>query len=156
MWILSQPPGHLFSYAGGTQRRSHSFIDEVWQKEIKQPSSQQLAFDKTREGGCCKRAEIILIYRVCSFVSAPSSAENAPERRCPACGELKCHLPKFKGQLGFEPLGPYQGAVVLAVLVGQVCNGGCNAGTEELLPLVEVALMDFIEELAVSAHINNG
>lgn len=121
----------------------------------KQLSSQQLAFDETREDGCCKRAEIILIYRVCSFVSAPSNAENAPERRRPACGELKCHLPKFKGQLGFEPLGPYQGAVVLAVLVGQVCNGGCNAGTEELLPLVKVALMDFIEELVVSAHINN-
>lgn len=65
-------------------------------------------------------------------------------------------LLKFKGQLGFEPLLPYQGAVVFAVLVGQVCNGGCNAGTEELFPLVKVALMDFIEELMVSAHINNG
>lgn len=46
--------------------------------------------------------------------------------------------------------------MVFAVLVGQVCNGGCNAGTEELLPLVKVTLMDFIEELMVSAHINKG
>lgn len=79
-----------------------------------------------------------------------------PEGRWPACGELKCHLTKFKGQPGFEPLVPYQGAVVFAVLVGQVCNGGCNAGTEKLLSLVKVALMDFIEELMVSAHINKG
>lgn len=122
----------------------------------KQQSAQQLAFDKTGEDACCTRTEIILIYHLHSFVSAPNPAENALEGRCPACGELKCHLTKFKGQLGFEPLVPYQSAVVFAVLVGQVCNGGCNAGTEELLPLVKVALMDFIEELMVSAHINNG
>lgn len=122
----------------------------------KQQSAQQLAFDKTAEDVRCAQAEIILIYHVQSFVSAPNPAENASEWRRPACGELKCHLTKFKGQLGFEPLVPYQGAVVFAVLVGQVCNGGCNAGTEELFPLVKVALMDFIEELMVSAHINNG
>lgn len=44
--------------------------------------------------------------------------------------------------------------MVFAVLVGQVGNGGCNAGAEELLSLVKVALMDFIEELMISAHIN--
>lgn len=49
---------------------------------------------------------------------------------------------------------PYQSAVVFAVLVGQVCNGGRNAGTEELLSLVKVALMDFIQELMVSVNIN--
>lgn len=125
-------------------------------EEKKQLSAQQLAFDKTGEDVCCTQAEIILIYHVHSFVSAPNPVENAPEGRWPACGELKCHLTKFKGQLGFEPLVPYQGAVVFAVLVGQVCNGGCNAGTEELFPLVKVALMDFIEEPMVSAHINNG
>lgn len=27
--LLSQPSGHLFSYAGGKQRKSHSFVDEV-------------------------------------------------------------------------------------------------------------------------------
>lgn len=62
---------------------------------------------------------------------------------CAFC-KLKCHLTKSKGQFRFEPAVPYQSAVVFAVLVGQVCNGGCNAGTEELLPLVKVALMDFI------------
>lgn len=44
----------------------------------------------------------------------------------------------------FEQAVPYQSAVVFDVLVCQVCNGGCNAGAEELLPLVKVALMDFI------------
>lgn len=122
----------------------------------KNKSSQHLAFDKTGEDACCKRAQIILIYHLCSFVSAPSPAENAPAQRCPACSELKCHLTKFKGLLGFEPLVPYQSTVVFAILVGQVCNGGCNAGTEELLPLVKVTLMDFIEELVVSVNINNG
>ena len=38
----------------------------------------------------------------------------------------------------------YQSAVVFAVLVGQVSNGGRNARPEELLPLVKIALMDFI------------
>lgn len=127
-----------------------------YDKGKKQQSAQQLAFDKTGEDVCCTQAKIILIYHVHSFVSVPNPAENAPEGRWPACGELKCHLTKFKGQLGFEPLMSYQGTVVFAVLVGQVCNGGCNAGTEELFPLVKVALVDFIEELMVSAHINNG
>lgn len=49
---------------------------------------------------------------------------------------------------------PYQSAVVFAVLVGQVSNGGCNARAEELLPLVKVALMDFFQELMVSAHVD--
>ncbi len=44
--------------------------------------------------------------------------------------------------------------MVFAILVGQVHNGGCDAGAEELLSLVKVALMDFIEELMISAHIN--
>lgn len=65
-------------------------------------------------------------------------------------------LLNLKGLLGFEPLVPYQSTVVFAILVGQVCNGGCNAGTEELLPLVKVTLMDFIQELVVSVNINNG
>lgn len=121
-----------------------------------QQSAQQLAFDKTGEDVRHTQTKIILICHVHSFVSAPNPAENASEGRRPTCGELKCHLTKFKGQLGFEPLVPYQGAVVFAVLVGQVCNGGCNARTEELFPLVKVALMDFIEELMVSAHISNG
>lgn len=115
-----------------------------------------MAFDKPGEDVCCTQAEIIVIYHVASFVSAPNPAENALEGRWSSCGELKCHLTKFKGKLGFEPLVSYQGAVVFAVLVGQVCNGGCNAGAEELFPLVKVALMDFIEEPMVSAHINNG
>lgn len=46
--------------------------------------------------------------------------------------------------------------MVFAVLVGQVGNGGHDAGAEELLPLVQVALVDFFEELLVSAHINRG
>lgn len=50
----------------------------------------------------------------------------------------------LKGSCSFELVMPYQGAVVFAVLVGQVSNGGCNAGTEELLSLVKIALMDFI------------
>lgn len=49
-----------------------------------------------------------------------------------------------KGQLGFELVMPYQSTVVFAVLVGQLCNGGGDTGTEELLSLVEVALMDFV------------
>ena len=48
---------------------------------------------------------------------------------------------------------PYQSTVVSAVLVGQVSNGGCDAGTEQLLSLVKIALVDFIEKLIVSAHI---
>lgn len=39
---------------------------------------------------------------------------------------------------------PYQSTVVFAVLVGQVSNGGCDAGTEEQLSLVKVALMDLV------------
>lgn len=45
----------------------------------KQQSAQQLAFDKTGEDVCCTQAEIILIYHVHSFVSAPNPAENALE-----------------------------------------------------------------------------
>lgn len=45
----------------------------------KQQSAQQLAFDKTGEDVCCTQAEIILIYHVHSFVSAPNPTENALE-----------------------------------------------------------------------------
>lgn len=69
---------------------------------------------------------------------------------------LKCHGAKSKGQFRLEPVAPYQSAVVFAVLVGQVGNGGRDAGAEELLPLVQVALVDFVEELVVSAHNNRG
>lgn len=72
---------------------------------------------------------------------------------CILC-KRKCHLPISKRQFCFELVLPYQGAVVFAVLVGQVGNGGCNAGAEELLSLVKVALMNFIEELMISAHIS--
>lgn len=70
--------------------------------------------------------------------------------------QLKCHSANSKGQCRLEPVAPYQSAVVFAVLVGQVGNGGRDAGAEELLPLVQVALVDFVEELLVSAHINRG
>lgn len=80
-----------------------------------------------------------------SFVSVPNTPENTPEGPNPAfVASSKGHLTIFKGQFCFELAVPYQSAVVFAVLVGQVCNGGCNAGTEELLSLVVVALMDFI------------
>lgn len=57
--------------------------------------------------------------------------------------KLKCQLIS-KGQVCFKQGVPYQSTVVFDVLVGQVSNGGCNAGTEEQLSLVKVALMDFI------------
>lgn len=44
--------------------------------------------------------------------------------------------------------------MVFAVLVGEVSDGGCDAGTEEMLPLLKVALVDIVQELVVSAHIN--
>lgn len=111
----------------------------------KQQSAQLFTSEtKTGEDACCTQAEITLIYQGHSFASVPNTAENIPEgKRCASC-KLKCHLTKSKGQLRFEAVVPYQSAVVFAVLVGQVCNGGCNAGSEELLPLVKVALMDLI------------
>ncbi len=86
----------------------------------------------------------------CRLYTIPSYAHLSCARLC-VCTKL-CRkfsqrgnavqvLPaKSEGQ----PVMPYQSAVVFAVLVGQVSNGGCNAGIEELLPLVKVALMDFI------------
>lgn len=47
----------------------------------------------------------------------------------------------------------YQSTVVFAVLVGQVGNGGCNAGAEKLFSLVKIALVDFIKKLMISSHI---
>lgn len=46
---------------------------------------------------------------------------------------------------------PHQGAVVFAVLLGQICDGGSNARSEELLSLVQVTLVDFIQKVMVSA-----
>lgn len=100
--------------------------------------------NKTGEDACCTQSQITPIYHVHSFVSVPNTTENIPEGPGCAFCKLKCHLTKSKWQFRFEPAVPYQSAVVFDVLVGQVCNGGCNAGTEELLPLVKVALMDFI------------
>lgn len=62
----------------------------------------------------------------------------------------------LKGQVRLELVTPYQSAVVFAVLVGQVGNGGRDAGAEQQLPLVQVALVDFVQELVVSAHISRG
>lgn len=59
-----------------------------------------------------------------------------------------------KGSSAPNKPAPYQSTVVFAVLFGQVSNGGCDAGTEEQLSLVKVALMDIIQQLMVSAHIN--
>lgn len=97
----------------------------------------------------------MLIYHVHCFVSAPNALKNIPEGPCCVVfASSNVPFTKSEGQFCFEPVTPYQSTVVFAVLVGQVSNGGCNAGIEELLPLVKVALMDFIEELMVSAHID--
>lgn len=104
--------------------------------------------------------QITLIFHVRRFVSVPNGEENTPsaprrEREThPAV--LKCHGANCKGQFSLEPVAPYQSTVVFAVLVGQVGNGGCDAGAEKLLPLVQVALVDFVKELVVSVHINRG
>lgn len=50
--------------------------------------------------------------------------------------KFKCHLLYLKGSSHFELVMPYQSTVVFAVLVGQVSNGGCDAGTQELFSLV--------------------
>lgn len=44
--------------------------------------------------------------------------------------------------------------MVFAVLGGQVGDGGGDAGAEQLLPLVQVALVDLVEELMVSAGVD--
>lgn len=93
---------------------------------------------------CFTQAKVILIYHVHSLVSVTNVPENILESiLCIPC-KLKCHLTTSKGQFCFEQVMPYQSTVVFAVLVGQLSNGGCDAGTEELLSLVQVALVDFI------------
>lgn len=104
----------------------------------------------------CTQSQITLIFHVRRFVSVPNTTENISAEGPWPSYKLKCHLSNSKGQFRLELVVPYQSAVVFTVLVGQVCNGGRNAGAEELLPLVKVALMDFIKELMVSAHINRG
>lgn len=89
---------------------------------------------------------------LCLHQNTPKNTPEGPY--CAFFASPNVTLLYLKGQFRFELVMPYQGAVVFAVLVGQVGNGGCNAGAEELLSLVKVALMDFIEELMISAHIN--
>lgn len=85
-------------------------------------------------------------------MSAPNTTGNIPEGAAPVhSASSNVTWINLKGASALRAAVPYQGAVVFAVLVGQVCNGGWNAGTEELLPLVQVALMDFVQELMVSA-----
>lgn len=87
----------------------------------------------------------MLIYHVHSFVSVPSTPVNFPEDPYWAfIASANVTLQYLKGSSCFELAMHYQSTVVFAVLVGQVSNGGCNAGTEELLSLVKVALVDFI------------
>lgn len=90
--------------------------------------------------------------------STPRKNTQPAPRRDPEThpAVLKCHGANSKGQVCLEPVAPYQRAVVFAVLVGQVGNGRRDAGAEEQLPLVQVALVDFVEELVVSAHISRG
>lgn len=63
-------------------------------------------------------------------------------------------LQYLKASPCFEAPITYQSTVVFAVLVGEVSNGGCDAGTQEMLSLLKVALVDIIQELVVSVHIN--
>lgn len=60
----------------------------------------------------------------------------------------------LKGNSCFEPVVPHQSTVVFAVLIGQVSDGGCDAGAQELLSLVQVALVDLVQKLLVPAHIS--
>lgn len=112
---------------------------------------------RTGEEACCTQRPDYT-HLSCAQVRVCTKHDRKYPRGGRACAsrQLKCHPNKSKGRFTpWERTVPYQGAVVFAVLVGQVCNGGWNAGTEELLPLVQVALMDFVKELMVSGHVRH-
>lgn len=119
-----------------------------------------LLVNKTGEkalDGCCTHSRgytHLSCAQLCVCTKHSRKISQRGPTLCILC-ELKCHLTAAKkGSSALNPVMPHQSAVVFAVLVGQVSNGGCNARTEELLPLVKVALMDFFQELMVSAHID--
>lgn len=114
--------------------------------------------EEGEEGTCRTDYPHFSCAQACVRAARHGKIHGPPPRRDPEThpAVLKCHGANSKGQVCLEPVAPYQSAVVFAVLVGQVGNGGRDAGAEEQLPLVQVALVDFVEELVVSAHISRG
>lgn len=70
-------------------------------------------------------SRIAPIYHVHRYVSAPNTTENIPEGAAPVHpASSNVTRINLKGASASKAAEPYQGAVVFAVLVGQVCNGG--------------------------------
>lgn len=104
------------------------------------------------EGTCCTDYPHFSCAQACVRAAQHGAKNHHRRDRETRPPELKCHAAKSKGQVRLERVAPYQSAVVFAVLVGQVGNGGRDAGAEEQLPLVQVALVDFVQQLVVSAE----
>lgn len=94
--------------------------------------------EKEVGGTCCTDYPHFSCAQVCIRAAHHRETHGPPPQRDrkthPAV--LKCHSANTKGQARLEPVVPYQSAVVFAVLVGQVGNGGRDAGAEEQFPLV--------------------